>query len=324
MMCYSAMVWSDYRSYTRAFDAQMDWDAFLALYRDRDQGRLAKWPKAMDAAFLVGDSGAEREIQRLITKFNAQVATQLEKELFAQQKRLADAQRKLKTKTTKAATESERIATEKITKSVAKLGDLHRQELKERDSRIFPGYYAPTMVEEQGARVIRPMRYQCRPAGKPSFYDRKYPGTYNARRDNLNRFWKELYGFNHGVIVIKAFFENVSRHALERRPLGEQEAEENVVLEFRPNTKTEMIVACLWSRWQGAGEPDLLSFAAITDEPPPEVAAAGHDRCIVAIKTDNVGAWLEPGSASLSQLEALLDDRDPLYFEHRVAAASGG
>lgn len=172
-MCYSAMVWSGYRSYTRAFDAKMDWDAFLALYRDRDQGRLAKWPKAMDAAFQVGDSGAEREIQRLITKFNAQLATKLEKELFAQQKRLADAQRKLKTKTTKAATESERIATGKITKSVAKLGDLHRQVLKERDSRIFPGYYAPVMVEEQGTRIIRPMRYQCRPAGKPSFYDRK-------------------------------------------------------------------------------------------------------------------------------------------------------
>ena len=32
-----------------------------------------------------------------------------------------------------------------------------------------------------------------------------------------------------------------------------------------------------------AGEPDLLSFAAITDEPPPEVAAAGHDRCIIPL-----------------------------------------
>jgi len=34
------------------------------------------------------------------------------------------------------------------------------------------------------------------------------------------------------------------------------------------------------------GNPDesLLSFAAITDEPPAEVASAGHDRCIVPVK----------------------------------------
>ena len=32
------------------------------------------------------------------------------------------------------------------------------------------------------------MRYQCRLAGKPAFYDVKFPGTYNARRDNLEGF----------------------------------------------------------------------------------------------------------------------------------------
>lgn len=41
------------------------------------------------------------------------------------------------------------------------------------------------MVLQHGHRVLRPMRYQCRPAGKPAAWDRKYPGTYNARRDNL-------------------------------------------------------------------------------------------------------------------------------------------
>ena len=38
-----------------------------------------------------------------------------------------------------------------------------------------------------------------------------------------------------------------------------------------------MYVACLWSHWQ-EGNEELDSFAAITDEPPPEIAAAGHDR----------------------------------------------
>jgi hypothetical protein len=35
---------------------------------------------------------------------------------------------------------------------------------------------------------------------------------------------------------------------------------------------------------------DFRSFAAITDEPPEEIVASGHDRCIVPIKPKNVGA----------------------------------
>jgi len=81
-----------------------------------------------------------------------------------------------------------------------------------------------------------------------------------------------------------------------------------------------MLVACLWSRWSGSGEPDLLSFAAITDEPPPEVAAAGHDRCIVPIKPENIDAWLNPNASDLAALHAILDDRDRPFYEHRLAA----
>lgn len=39
-------------------------------------------------------------------------------------------------------------------------------------------------------------------------------------------------------------------------------------------------VACLWTRTEIPGADGLWSFAAITAEPPPEVAAAGHDRCV--------------------------------------------
>lgn len=123
--------------------------------------------------------------------------------------RLADAERTLETKTTKAATESKRIARDKIDATIRRLDDLRRTELKERDARIFPGTYAPVMVMENGQRVIKPMRYQCRAAGKPKFYDTKFPGTYNARRDNLEGFWRDLFGYSHGLMVVNAFFENV-------------------------------------------------------------------------------------------------------------------
>jgi putative SOS response-associated peptidase YedK len=81
-----------------------------------------------------------------------------------------------------------------------------------------------------------------------------------------------------------------------------------------------MLVACLWSRWTAPGQHDLLSFAAITDEPPAEIAAAGHDRCVIPIRPENVDAWLNPNPKDRSALYAILDDRARLYYEHRLAA----
>jgi len=63
-----------------------------------------------------------------------------------------------------------------------------------------------------------------------------------------------------------------------------------------------------------------ISFAAITDEPPPEVAAAGHDRCIIPIKPEHIDAWLNPDPHNLAAQYAILDDRERPYYEHRMAA----
>ncbi|ADG20419.1 protein of unknown function DUF159 [Paraburkholderia atlantica] len=319
-MCYSAQIEGDYRKYVKEFGADIGLREFAQLYFERSKSKKVKIPKAVDAAFADPQNEIEREIKTLIDEFNLQQTAALEQELFKQRSRLADAERALQTKTTKAATESKRIATDKIDAARRRLDDIRRVELKDRDSRIFPGVYAPVMVIEDGHRVIKPMRYQCRPAGKPAFYDTKFPGTYNARRDNLEGFWKQLFGYSHGVMVVSAFYENVSRAKMEGRELKEGEEDENVVLEFRPRAGSEMLVACLWSRWTAPGEPDLLSFAAITDEPPPEVAAAGHDRCIVPIKPENVDAWLNSDPANLAALHAILDDRERPYYEHRLAA----
>ena len=68
------------------------------------------------------------------------------------------------------------------------------------------------------------------------------------------------------------------------------------------------------------GEPDLMSFAAITDEPPAEVAAAGHDRCIIPIRPKHVDAWLNPDPVNLAAQHAILDDRARPFYEHRMAA----
>lgn len=123
-------------------------------------------------------------------------------------------------------------------------------------------------------------------------------------------------------MVAISFFENVARHDFERRELKADEKPENLVLHFNPQPPTQMLIACVWSHWHEAGQPALNSFAAITDDPPPEVAAAGHDRCIVSIKAENVDAWLAPQGRSRAELQRILEDKQPSYFEHRIAEAA--
>ncbi len=312
-MCYSAMVWADYRSYVRDFGVSISIKEYVKLFVRRREGEKIKVPRAMELSFANPASDEEREVKAAIDAYAAEQESAWQQELFKQSRRLADAERGLQTKLTKKAQDDQRIATDKIGRLKGWIADLHRSEPKERDARIYPGVYAPVMVKENGQRVLKPMRYQCRPAGKPAFYDTKYPGTYNARRDNLEGFWTGQFGHSHGVIVATAFYENVSRPGPDGQPT-------NVVLEFKPRTGEIMLVACLWSRWTAPGEPELLSFAAITDEPPVEVAAAGHDRCIIPIRPENLDAWLSPDPKDLGAMYAILDERQRPYYEHRLAA----
>ncbi|MFG6417266.1 SOS response-associated peptidase family protein [Roseateles sp. DC23W] len=321
-MCYSAQIRADYRDYTRMFGAHISIKEFVQVFYGRQQAKL-KIPKAMEAAFDGEATSPEAlEIQRLIAAYKADRTMALEQELFAQRKRLADAERIVQTNPKPATTvlDSLRIAPSKISKARLDLDDLRRTELLDRDSRIFPGGFAPVMVVRDGQRVVLPMRYQCRPAGKPANYDIKFPGTYNARRDNLEGFWRGQFGVSHGILLVDTFYENVKRHDMEHRALAPDEKPENVILQFQPNPPELMLIACLWSHWKQDGEPDLLSFAAITDEPPAEVAAAGHDRMIIRIKPEHVDAWLNPDPTNLKALYEIFDDRTPVFYEHRIAA----
>ncbi|MEF7616962.1 SOS response-associated peptidase family protein [Aquincola sp. MAHUQ-54] len=315
-MCYSAQVEADFRRYTREWGASLSIDEFVKLFWwkwDPDEIRRhgkPKIPKALERAFLKAPrTDDEVRIARYITLANGRQATEWQQELFAQRARLVNAEHQLAVKPTKKAADDQRIATKKMASLKGWLDDLQRTEALDRDSRIFPGWYAPVMVVEGGRRVVKPMRYQCRPPGAPAAYDQRYPGTYNARRDNLQGpFWRSVFGYTHGVMLVDRFYENVDRDG------------SNVVLEFVPADRRPMLVACLWSKWVGADGDKLLSFAAITDEPPPEVAAAGHDRCIVPIKAEYLDLWLNPQGTDPATLDAILEDRERPYYEHRLAA----
>ncbi|WP_394005084.1 SOS response-associated peptidase family protein [Luteimonas sp. WGS1318] len=309
-MCYSAQVYAELKRYQRLFpEVKMDVETYVkTFWWDRGKNPMAKAPRALI-----------RELQELgppdlvanLLRADAAAISALEQEVFAQRRRVADAERKLLTKVTKKAQEDVRIGSTKVELAMARIAALKRTEAQPADSRIFPGIYAPVLIVENGQLVLKPMRYQCRPAGKPAFYDTKFPGTYNARRDNLEGFWGGLFGFSHGIMVADRFYENV-----------EGEDGQNKRLEFVPSTGEPMLIACLWSRWKDPKgvEPDLLSFAAITDEPEPEVASAGHDRTIINIKPEHLAAWLNPDPANLAALYAIFDDKRHPFYEYREAA----
>jgi hypothetical protein len=179
-MCYSALVWADYRRYIRDFGVELDIKEFYELFWRHVDDPKIKIPKAMEAAFGQPKTEVELKIKSAIDAFASAQTVETEKSLFDLRKRLADAERTLQAKPTKAAATSQRVATDKIDKTLKKLADLKRVESNESDSRIYPGYFVPVMVMENGRRVVKPMRYQCRPAGKPASYDKQYPGTYNA------------------------------------------------------------------------------------------------------------------------------------------------
>ncbi|HKZ11451.1 MAG TPA: SOS response-associated peptidase family protein [Rhodanobacteraceae bacterium] len=318
-MCYSAQICAEFRKFEREFGAVMNVHQYVRLFWEQRKDRSwRKIPKRMKDAFANPRNDAEREIAAIIAEGDAEETHALEAELFKQKTRLTNAERSLRAKSTKKAENDRRIATDKIERAQRNLDDLRRKESLPRDSRIFPGQYATVMILQDGKRTLVPMRYQCRLPGWNEVMERKFPGTYNARRDNLERTWGKLFGYHHGIMVVEAFYENVSRHRVEHRELAPGEQEENVVLEFRPNPPHDMLVACLWSFDERDG---LYSFAAITDEPPPEIAAAGHDRCIIPIKRERLDAWLSPDPANLVALQTILDDRDRPYYEHTALAA---
>lgn len=313
-MCYSAQVVASYQKFVREFGAILSIHEFFDLFvKKRADGGWSKIPKGMRDAFRKPLNEAGFELAKLVADGDRELGTALQTEIAAQRERLAKAEAVLVgPKPTKKAAEDKRIAEKKIKAAERNLKDLVRQAPDAKDSRIYPGSYAPVLIRDAdtGKRMVVPMRYQCRLPGWTDAIERKYPGTYNARRDKLEEAWGKLFGFTHGIIIVTHFYENVDRDG------------KNAVLEFSPNPPQEMLVACLWSKTEDRDGSSLRSFAAITDEPPPEIAAAGHDRCIVPIKHEHLDAWLDPNSADLQALYAILDDRPRPYYEHRVEKAA--
>jgi putative SOS response-associated peptidase YedK len=321
-MCYSAQVIQMARKLHRQFGLRIDYDEVERLFFRRldDPGIVIS--RGFEANFADPATPQQRRIADAIEEHRSRIATKLERDLFSQKTRLVNAERSLKDKETKKAREDVRIASKKIESLGAKLSDLRRSDPTPEDNRIFPFVYAGVIFRQNGENVLTPMRYHCRPAGMPALYDRKFPGLYNARRDNLEKFWGDQFGRHHALMVAEGFYENVRLHAKEHRALEPGEQERNVVLQFTPQPPQPMLIACIYSHWVDPKEPQITGFAAITDEPPADVAAAGHDRCIINLRPEHINAWLTPEDRSTEELQSILSDRAVTTYQHAVLEAA--
>lgn len=315
-MCYSAQIRADYAKLVRHYGATMSLEEFSRLYTFDPAKKRPKTPKAMDDGFRGARTDAGRDIVAMIQQWHAQEQAELEGELRRQHERRTVAQAAVAARPTQKARNELRIAGNRIERAQSRLDDLQRSQQLPRDNRIFPGTYAPVIVAEEGRRVIKPMRYQCRLPDKPARNDALYPGTYNARRDSLEGYWRGAFGHRHGVVVVQSFYEHVPRKGL---PLQADDDESDVVLEFQPQPRRDLLIACLWAEWEGP-EGRLLSFAAVTDTPPRDVAATGHDRGIVPIRETHLDAWLNPDPANLAAQYRILDDREDIQYVWSEAA----
>ncbi|MDF4024145.1 SOS response-associated peptidase family protein [Luteibacter sp. PPL201] len=323
-MCYSAQIVADFSKYRR-HGGELDVQAYVKMAGwVRQKGTWMKaMPKAMRNAFLDSRAPEEQEARGLAVAAYREAATALQEEIAAQSARLEKARAVLASpKPTKRAEGEQRIATKKLAAALAKLDQVNDQAGRPELARIWPGDLAPVLIRdhETGERRVVPMRYRCRLPGWDDAKERAKPGTYNARMDSLTTVWKKLWGYNHGVMVARRFFESVSLHRLQQRELAPGERDLSVELEFRPEPEQDMLLACLW-RWvePEGDEPGFYSVAAITRDPPPEVRAAGHDRCVIPIRPENLDAWLDPQPGQLVEMERILADSIDAYYEHEFS-----
>jgi putative SOS response-associated peptidase YedK len=304
-MCYSALVWQSLSNYLRETGAVPDFEQIERMFAQRLTDKTIRIPRGFERNFDNPKSTAEKRIKDLIDQQRAAAIPAFEQEIFKQNKRLADAERKLKVKETKVALNDVRIATTKIETYLEKLSLLKGTQRHADDDRIFPMTYAPIAMKRGGESMVRLARYHLRQNDKPPSIDRQFPSLYNARRDNLEKFWRKEFGHDHALMIVDSFLENVQRDG------------KNVVLHFMPRPASQMLIACLY-----AEQSQLLSFAAITDEPPAEVSAAGHDRCIINIRSENVDRWLTPEGRGTEELQAILSDKQQPYYEHEIEQAA--
>ncbi len=176
-MCYSAQIHAEFSKFRRETGATMDVESYMRVYWWQEgKRRRPKVPRAVERDIL---KHGPAELADLVERWDIWEAGQLALDIVEHIERISDGQQALAKKVTKKAQDDVRIGAKNM-RAARRRVDVLGGKPSDTDRRIFPGVYCPVLVSEGGKRVVKLMRYQCRPAGKPVLYDRKYRGTYNA------------------------------------------------------------------------------------------------------------------------------------------------
>src|SRR5688572_20062120 len=151
----------------------MDMDQFVEIFGARVSDSSIRIPRAVERWFDQPKNVAELRIKESIDAYRSAEIAKLERDVFAQKKRLADAERTLASKPTKAAAESRRIATNKIESAITRLERLKAVKPHPEEARIFPMHFAPIVMQDGARRVMRLARYHCRKPGESAGVDRQ-------------------------------------------------------------------------------------------------------------------------------------------------------
>ncbi|MBC7659243.1 MAG: SOS response-associated peptidase family protein [Chitinophagaceae bacterium] len=220
--------------------------------------------------------------------------------------------------------------------------------------RIFQGSYAPILHRDKIGKIgVSPMRYGVY---QPSFIkDPKIAKAFNARRDNLTApYWSEAFEKHHGFVVLNGFYEWVgvsdlikagvvsikdvkaqfAKESLERKERilasGKKYAEtatekkdprfRKIIIKFQPKDESDLYVPVVYTTKKLEGGAYDYGFAIVTDDPQHEVLAAGHDRSPAFVTQDAVLDWIDIKGKSTGDLQNVLDQKPPKYFEHALLA----
>jgi putative SOS response-associated peptidase YedK len=302
------MIEADLRKLERLFGVKVDWSSFEEAFDIRSKYDQAMIPSALDSYII---QNAETPLQKRLAKM-ARSHYQAEIEKFS--KKLKKYEQDVKDFEAKLKSGSKiKDLKEKLEKRRATV-EWHKEKIEYYEKieevgapRVFPNFYAPVIVKDGKQHWLRLMRYHLCPKNGKEMNAFKY-NLFNARRDRLldSRTWKPVFGKQHAIFPFYRFYESV-----------EGENGEAKIIYFEPKDQEIMWSAAIFEEAK-IKDGMLRTFAAITDEPPSEVAATGHDRCPVFLAKENFERWLTPKETP-QELHELLTSIVPTYFKHTAA-----
>ncbi len=221
-----------------------------------------------------------------------------------------------------------------------------RQQLADSLVRVFPGNQAAVLTHKNSLVLMRYGTFPPDSIQNPNRYT-----SYNARFDNLkSHFWSNAFMVGHGMIHVEKFFEwvavkdlisaGVVQLDLVQQEFRKQEAARKdkflkqnklykktkaeltdplfreITIEFTPPTGVQLFAPVIFSQ----NKDKDFGFAIVTNDPPPAIQRAGHDRCPIFLTPQAALDWLHFSEKNQAEIFEILGQTITPEFSHQLAA----